>query len=202
MKNTRLSLSLGGRKSACRSTLLVALAAVLLTCFGTQNAWAEEEAVPGYMRVDTDAFGTQIWFGATHTINARQKDAAEFVQKLTDGYGADWVFVTVGNAAAVTQGMQMSGLRGTTVAVGLPPKTEAISVTAFDLAILKERTLRAIFMGSPRASIDIPRLVTLYKAGRLKLDELVSGRYPIEQINEAVANVESGEALRNVIMFG
>lgn len=140
-------------------------------------------------------------FGATHTVNARQADAAEIVQKLTGGYGADWVFVTVGNAAAVTQGMQMSALRGTTVAVGLPPKAETISVTAFDLAILKERTLRAIFMGSPCASIDIPRLVTLYQAGRLKLDELISGRYPLEKINEAIENVESGEALRNVIMF-
>jgi len=140
-------------------------------------------------------------FGATHTINAKQADAADIVQELTGGYGADWVFVTVGNAAVVTQGMQLSGLRGTTVAVGLPPKSEAISVTAFDLAILKERTLKAIFMGSPRASIDIPRLVALYQAGRLKLDELISGRYPLEQINEAFKDVESGEALRNVIVF-
>lgn len=56
-------------------------------------------------------------------------------------------------------------------------------------------------MGTTRLSVDVPRLVTLYQAGRLKLDELITGRYPLEQINEAIESVERGEALRNVIMF-
>ncbi len=56
-------------------------------------------------------------------------------------------------------------------------------------------------MGSPRIRVDIPRLVGLYRQGTLKLDELSSGRYPLEKINEAIASVNRGEALRNVIVF-
>ena len=56
-------------------------------------------------------------------------------------------------------------------------------------------------MGSSKVRVDIPRLVALYQQGRLKLDELITGRYPLEQINEAIAEVKSGDALRNVIVF-
>jgi S-(hydroxymethyl)glutathione dehydrogenase / alcohol dehydrogenase len=56
-------------------------------------------------------------------------------------------------------------------------------------------------MGSTRLSVDVPWLVGLYQQGRLKLDELISRRYPLEQINEALAAVETGEVLRNVIVF-
>ena len=56
-------------------------------------------------------------------------------------------------------------------------------------------------MGSAQVPVDIPQLVGLYRGGRLKLDELVTQRYPLEEINEAVAAVKRGEALRNVVVF-
>ena len=56
-------------------------------------------------------------------------------------------------------------------------------------------------MGSARIAVDIPRLVALYQDGRLKLDELISARYPFEQINEAIAASRGGSAIRNVIVF-
>jgi S-(hydroxymethyl)glutathione dehydrogenase / alcohol dehydrogenase len=56
-------------------------------------------------------------------------------------------------------------------------------------------------MRSTRLSVDVPRLVDLYRHGRLKLDELITARYPLEQINEAIAAMETGEVLRNVIVF-
>jgi Zn-dependent alcohol dehydrogenase len=56
-------------------------------------------------------------------------------------------------------------------------------------------------MGSTRLTVDIPWYVSLYQQGRLKLDELISGRYPLEQINEAIVDVKQGEALRNIIVF-
>ena len=56
-------------------------------------------------------------------------------------------------------------------------------------------------MGSARIQIDVPNIVALYKGGRLKLDELISGRYALADINAAVASVKRGEALRNVIVF-
>jgi Zn-dependent alcohol dehydrogenase len=56
-------------------------------------------------------------------------------------------------------------------------------------------------MGSARLPVDVPKLVALYREGRLKLDELITGRYPLDQINEAIASSRSGAALRNVIVF-
>jgi S-(hydroxymethyl)glutathione dehydrogenase/alcohol dehydrogenase len=56
-------------------------------------------------------------------------------------------------------------------------------------------------VGPTNLSVDIPRLVSLYQAGRLKLDELISNRYPLDKINDALASSEKGQALRNVIMF-
>jgi S-(hydroxymethyl)glutathione dehydrogenase/alcohol dehydrogenase len=139
-------------------------------------------------------------FGATHTINAGQEDAIKAVQQLTSGRGADYVFVTVGSAAALEQGFAMSSRRGMTVIVGLPPAKESMSLSPYDL-VAGERTLTGCWMGSTRLSLDIPRLVALYQAGRLKLDELITDRYPLEQINQAIEAVERGEALRNVIIF-
>jgi Zn-dependent alcohol dehydrogenase len=141
-------------------------------------------------------------FGATHTINARQEDTSKVVRELTNGRGADYVFVTVGSIEAIQQGFLMSGVRGMTVLVGLPPLANSnISVSVFDFVLPSERMLTGAYMGSINLQVDIPQLVALYQAGRLKLDELISGRYPLEKINEAIESVERGEALRNVIVF-
>jgi S-(hydroxymethyl)glutathione dehydrogenase/alcohol dehydrogenase len=140
-------------------------------------------------------------FGATHTVNsAKEKDPIKWVQQMTSGRGADYVFVTVGSAAAFRQGFLMSAQRGMTVIIGLIPMKESISFTTFDF-VMGERVVTGCGGGSPRLNIDIPHLVELYREGRLKLDELITGRYPFEEINVAIASTEKGEALRNVIMF-
>jgi Zn-dependent alcohol dehydrogenase len=64
-----------------------------------------------------------------------------------------------------------------------------------------EQRLLGSKMGSTRLKTDIPWYISLYQQDRLKLDELISGRYPLEQINEAIADVSKGDALRNVIVF-
>ncbi|MFC1991366.1 Zn-dependent alcohol dehydrogenase [Chloroflexota bacterium] len=137
-------------------------------------------------------------FGATHTVKASDENAVKNVQKLTEGRGADYVFVTVGSADAVQQGFSMSGPRGMTVVVGLPPRGSMITLPPY---FWGERMITSSGMGTTRLSVDVPKLVTLYQAGRLKLDELITNRYPLEQINEAIESVEKGEALRNVIVF-
>ncbi len=139
-------------------------------------------------------------FGATHTVNATKGDAVEAVKKLTSGRGADYVFVAVGSIAAIEQGFAMSAPRGTTVIIGLPEINKNLSMPPYDF-LRPEKVLMGSFMGTVNLSVDIPKLVTLYQAGKLKLDELVSGHYSLEQINEAIGSVERGEALRNVIMF-
>ncbi|MFC1944103.1 Zn-dependent alcohol dehydrogenase [Chloroflexota bacterium] len=139
-------------------------------------------------------------FGAMHTINPAEEDAIDAVKSLTFGRGADYVFVTVGNSAACAQGVRMSREGGTTVMSGVPPSRDTLNLSLAEL-VSSSRRLITSMMGSTIMSVDIPRLVAYYQAGRIKLDELISGRYPLEQINEAIASTETGEALRNVIVF-
>ena len=139
-------------------------------------------------------------FGATHTVNAESGDVVDAVKQLTGGRGADYVFITVGSTAAVMQGVSMSGPRGMTVMVGLPRMGDNMTFSPWAF-IKDERILTGSYMGTTRLQIQIPELVALYKAGRLKLDELITARYPLEQINDAIESVLRGEALRNVIMF-
>jgi S-(hydroxymethyl)glutathione dehydrogenase/alcohol dehydrogenase len=139
-------------------------------------------------------------FGATHTVNAGRDDAIDAVKQLTSGRGADYVFITVGSTAAMQQGFSMSGPRGMTVMVGLPRMGDDLVFSPWTF-IKDERTLTGSYMGTTRLQVEIPQLVALYQAGILKLDELITGRYPLEQINEAIESVLRGDALRNVIMF-
>jgi Zn-dependent alcohol dehydrogenase len=110
------------------------------------------------------------------------------------------VFVTVGKVEAIRQGFLMSGVMGMTVIVGLA-QGDLASFTPFDF-IFTEKILTASGGGSIRSSVDIPFLVSLYQAGKLKLDELISGHYPLSRINEAVESLKKGDALRNIITFG
>jgi S-(hydroxymethyl)glutathione dehydrogenase / alcohol dehydrogenase len=140
-------------------------------------------------------------FGATHTINSKKEDPIKAVKQLTEGRGADYIFVAVGSNSAVVQAFWMSGPRGMTVIIGLPSMSEATLSLPIHAFIKDERTITGGYMGSTNLSVDIPRLVALYQGGRLKLDELVTRRYPMEKINEALESSEKGEALRNVITF-
>jgi len=85
--------------------------------------------------------------------------------------------------------------------VGLPPASDPpVSLPAGELAGT-EKMVTGGFMGSICLQVDIPGIISLYKAGRYKRDELITGRYPFDRINEALASSAGGEALRNVIMF-
>jgi S-(hydroxymethyl)glutathione dehydrogenase/alcohol dehydrogenase len=139
-------------------------------------------------------------FGATHTVNLKkEKDPVKAVQNMTNGRGADYVFVTVGSVEAIRTGFSMCGIMGMTVIIGLAGGNLK-DFTPLEF-VFTEKILTGAGGGSIRSSIDIPFLVSLYQAGKLKLDELISGYYPLERINEAVASLQKGEALRNIIKF-
>lgn len=142
---------------------------------------------------------TATTFGATETINAGRADARQAVRDLTGGRGADVVLVTVGSAPAITQGLSLLRVGGTAVIVGLPRRDALAQFSAYDLVAKGQRILGS-FMGSSRLSIDVPWLAQLYLQGRLKLDELITARYQLEEINPAIEAMERGEALRNVIL--
>ena len=139
-------------------------------------------------------------FGATHGVNSGKQDAVQAVLSLTEGRGADYTFVTVGNSTVITQASRMVHNSGVVVVAGMPGNDDVnFSLNAHDMTC--GRTLIGSKMGSTRLAVDVPRLVELYQAGRLKLDELITRRYPLEKINEALVSMEQGEALRNVIIF-
>jgi S-(hydroxymethyl)glutathione dehydrogenase/alcohol dehydrogenase len=139
-------------------------------------------------------------FGATHTINARGENLEARVKELTDGRKADWAFVTVGIEGAAEQGVSLTRRNGGTVLVGMPPSGVTATIEPGRLAGDGQRILGSK-MGSARPLIDVPKIVALYREGRLKLDELISGRYRLEAINDAVASSRSGAAIRNLIVF-
>jgi Zn-dependent alcohol dehydrogenase len=139
-------------------------------------------------------------FGATDTINAAECDPVENVKQITGGVGLDYAFVAVGSAKAANQASGMIRPGGTVVIVGMPANDDVtVTLNAHDLSM--DRTIRGSLMGSTRLATDVPRLIDLYRNGRLKLDELISGRFGLEDINAALDGTERGEALRNVILF-
>jgi S-(hydroxymethyl)glutathione dehydrogenase/alcohol dehydrogenase len=139
-------------------------------------------------------------FGATHVVNLKkEKNPVKTVQDMTNGRGADYVFVTVGKVDAIRTGFSMCGVMGMTVVIGLAGG-DLKDFTPLEF-VFTEKILTGAGGGSIRSSIDITFLVSLYKAGKLKLDELISGYYPLERINEAVESLKKGEALRNIITF-
>ena len=139
-------------------------------------------------------------FGATHTVNPHDEDTVERVRDLTQGRGADYVFVTVGSTKAIEQGVGLLRRAGTLVVVGMPAVGATAAIEPLELADNSQRIIGSK-MGSTRVKVDVPKLVELYQQGRLKLDELISGRWTLDQINEAIADTRSGAARRNVIVF-
>jgi len=139
-------------------------------------------------------------FGATDTVNAAKvEDPVKAVKDLTGGRGVDYVFITVASIDAVRQGIDMAGPRGMIIVIGIVQgNLDFLRAAGF---IGSEKCFTGSMMGSTRLQLDVPRYVAIYKAGRLKLDELITGRYPLDKINDAVESSKSGEALRNVIVF-
>jgi Zn-dependent alcohol dehydrogenase len=138
-------------------------------------------------------------FGATHVVDPANGDPRALVRELT-GRGADYVFVTVGRGDVIAQGIPLARRGGTVAVVGMPPNDETFGVVAVDLVHDDVRLLGSkIGSGSGMFADGVARLVRLYEDGRLKLDELVTGRYPLEEINEAIRAADG--ALRNVIVF-
>lgn len=141
-----------------------------------------------------------LHFGATHALDPSSGDLAAEVRDLTGGRGADYVFVTVGQVGAIEQGLTYVRRGGTVVVVGMPAAGELFGVVAVDLVHDDIRILGSK-MGSTRLETAVPRIVELYESGQLRLDELITGRFRLEEINEAIAASREGESVRNVIVF-
>ena len=138
-------------------------------------------------------------FGATATINSRQIDPFEALQELC-AEGLDYVFVTAGNKEMFSKSLDMVNKYGTSVIVGMPAdKDKEFEVDSHTLT--SGRKILGCKMGDTIIERDIPMLIDLYEKEQLKLDELITSRYPLSQINEAIDEVLAGKALRNVIEY-
>jgi Zn-dependent alcohol dehydrogenase len=139
-------------------------------------------------------------FGATDVIKTTAgEDLTKPLKKLTDG-GLDYAFECIGSgevAAAAYKAIRRGGLA---VVVGVAPASASTSVVTRSLPF-EEKTLTGSYFGSARPREDFPKMLALYAAGKLKLDELITARYPIEDAPRAFADLASGKNARGVIVF-
>ena len=125
-------------------------------------------------------------------------NVVEAVRELSDG-GVEYSFEAIGLKATSEQAFNMLGVGGTATVIGMVPSTQKLEIRGIDL--LAEKKLQGSMMGSNQFRTDMPNMVSMYLDGRLKLDEMVSARLSLEQINEGYAAMKRGEVARQVITF-
>jgi S-(hydroxymethyl)glutathione dehydrogenase/alcohol dehydrogenase len=134
-------------------------------------------------------------FGATHALRAgRPEETAEAIRAIVGERGADVVVETTGNARVIEQAYELTHPDGRTILVGVPRKGDRASI--YTLPLHFRKVLKGSRGGSVDPSVLIPRLVRLWRAGRLRLDGLVTHRFPLDEVNRAIEVVRSGAAGR------
>ena len=137
-------------------------------------------------------------FGATDVINASEADVIGEVREMTGG-GVHYSFEAIGLKQTAEQAFKMLGFGGTATIIGMIPVGVHLEIHGPEF--LMERKLQGSNMGSNRFRVDMPRFVDFYLQGRLHLDDLISRRIKLEDVNEGMAALETGEVARSVIMF-
>jgi S-(hydroxymethyl)glutathione dehydrogenase / alcohol dehydrogenase len=137
-------------------------------------------------------------FGATSVVDATGGHVVETIRNLTDGRGVDFAFDAVGSPETARRAFDVLARTGKLVALGI--SKESVSLPLGPL-VFEERQVVGSFYGSGRPREDIPALAAMYRQGKLRLDELLTRRYPLERINEAYAALEQGEVARSVVVF-
>jgi len=137
-------------------------------------------------------------FGATHTINGSNEDTVPAVKELTAG-GVHYSFEAIGSKQAAQQAFLMLRTGGTATIIGMIPVGQTLELPG--VSFLDERRIQGCMMGSNRFRVDMPRYVDFYLDGRLKLDELVSSRIPLEDINQGFDAMKQGSLARSVVIF-
>jgi S-(hydroxymethyl)glutathione dehydrogenase/alcohol dehydrogenase len=139
-------------------------------------------------------------FGATDVVDASKGDAVQQVIAMTNG-GVDYAFEAIGLMKTAQQAFEMARRGGQAVIVGMLPLTEQLTIPNAGMAFLGEKGIVGSFYGSTRQTYDMPWLMELYRQKRLKIDELISREYTLDQINEAYDALKKGEVNRSVIVF-
>lgn len=181
----------------------------VIGCGGVGDAAIAGAALVGARRiiaVDTD--NTKLeWarkFGATHTVNAREFDdemgVVKTIQDLTDGFGANVVIDAVGRPETWKQAFYARDLAGTVVLVGVPAPDMRLDMPLVDF-FSHGGALKSSWYGDCLPERDFPTLIDLYLQGRLPLDEFVSERIGLGDIDEAFHKMHQGKVLRSVVIL-
>ena len=137
-------------------------------------------------------------FGATDVIDASSGDVETKVKDLTKG-GVDYSFEAIGKKETAEQSFSILRAGGTATIIGMIP--QGVKIELDGASFLRERRIQGSSMGSNHFRVDMPRYVDFYLQGRLKLDELVSRRLTLEDVNEAFKYMKEGSVARSVMMF-
>ncbi len=148
--------------------------------------------------VQADKLEVAKRFGATHVVNAAEVDPVQAVLELTDG-GVEYSFEALGRKRTSEQCFEMLANGGFATIVGMVPEHQDLEINASQL--LMEKTLQGSNMGSNRFRLDMPDLVDRYMAGVLPLDDMITARVGLDDINDAFSNMLNGTVSRSVIIF-
>ncbi len=136
--------------------------------------------------------------GATHAVDASAGDPVRAIRDLT-GLGVDYAFEAIGLKKAAEQAFDCLRPGGTATVIGMIPVGQKVELEGS--VFLREKKIQGCSMGSNRFKVDMPRYVDLYLQGRLRLDEMITRRGRLEDVNEAFRAMKAGEVARTVLMF-
>ncbi len=175
----------------------------VIGCGGVGLSAVNGAAIAGAGRIiAVDINGTKLniakHFGATDVVDASQCDPVEAVKELTGG-GVEYSFEALGLKKTSEQAFQMLRRSGVATIIGMVPVGEMLEIHGADL--LGDKRLQGSDMGSNRFRVDMPRYVDFYLNGKLKLDDMISRRIALEDINEAFDEMKRGEIARSVVVF-
>ena len=175
----------------------------IIGCGGVGLAAVNGAAIAGAGRIiAVDTVGSKLnlakEFGATHVIDASEKDMVGEVREITGG-GVHHAVECIGLKVTAENAFRMIRPGGTATIVGMIPVGTKIELHGPEF--LREKRIQGSTMGSNRFRVDMPRLVDFYLNGKLHLDEMITQRIELEDINTAFADMKSGSVARSVIMF-
>ena len=137
-------------------------------------------------------------FGATHALNGAATDFLEAqIRAVVGAQGADVVIDTTGKARVIEQAYELTHADGKTILVGVPRKGDNISI--YSLPLHFKKVLKGSHGGNAEPHIEIPAYIRLCQAGKMTLDGLITHEFSLDQINEAIQLVRSGEAGRCLV---
>ena len=145
-----------------------------------------------------------IRFGATHTIDASIGDAVAKVREIADGDGVDFAYEAVGIPKTIDQAIRSLAYAGTAVHIGLPADEQEVNLNFGNIdtgVYWNKATIKVCHCGDALPSNDFPLLAQLYLQGKLNLDDMVTERIRLTDVNEAFEAMEHGDVLRSVIVF-